>query len=120
MAGFCATEHGPSVARPAEPSPIHRLFCSGFAGWAAAADACSVEIAIADVDSAQRQGTKTGCALGRPGHICGLAAIIWQHISASGCSAGARKSGGQMTRLLIIVVIGALPGTLCTATSGLE
>jgi len=25
-----------------------------------------------------------------------------------------------MTRLLIIVVIGALPGTLCTATSGLE
>ena len=63
------TEHGPSVARPAEPSPIHRLFCPGFTGWAAAADACSVEIAIADVDSAQRQGSKAGCSLGRPGHI---------------------------------------------------
>jgi len=52
IASLCQTEHGPSVARPAEPSPIHRVFCPGFAGWAAAANARSVEITIADVDSA--------------------------------------------------------------------
>jgi hypothetical protein len=62
-------EHGPSVARSAESSSIHRVLCPGFAGWTAAADPRPVEIAIADVDSAQREGSKAGCALGGPGHI---------------------------------------------------